>query len=229
MARCTSERGAIARRTTWPEAFARVFAMSGLGSDTAIVTAFSSRVMGTARCARATVSGRTSTASGVGVVCERSTRGMSSCSDKTWARPCSVIAPSSTKSVPIRLPDEDCWRRASASWAWVISCAPTNSSPSRARELPGAVLSAPRSSLASDCAPPLSATTSPPPAVLRNLIPSASAWKRAGSSSRTISRRPRPGAPYLQRASVPPRGRRDACSKKGSHLMCRAARAPRCS
>ena len=136
MARWTSDVGAMTSRTIRPQALARIFASSGVGSETAMVIPFSSRTIGTARWARATLSGRTSMASGEGVCWERSTMGTWSWVDRALARSRSLMAPSSTRVTPIRFPEPDCWIKASASWAWLISCAETRSSPSWLRVTP---------------------------------------------------------------------------------------------
>ena len=96
----------MTRRTTRPPALARILASSGFGSDTAIVSPLSSMHERHREVAAAHRLGQRSIASGVGVCWDRSTSGMSSCVDRALARSRSPTAPSSTRSVPIRLPDD---------------------------------------------------------------------------------------------------------------------------
>ena len=138
MARWMSDLGAMTSRTTWPHALARVLANSGFGSDTATVSPSPSRTRGTARWPRETLSGMSSMASGVGVCWDRSTSGTWSCVDRALARSRSSMAPSSTRTLPIRLPEVDCCSSACASWSLLTSCALDQKLPelgTRAREV----------------------------------------------------------------------------------------------
>ncbi len=84
---------------------------------------------GIAVCARAIASGTSAIAASSGTSLRRSATGRFRWAASTFVSSVSSIVPSSTRRAPMRLPDADCCRSASASWLELIRFRSTRSSP----------------------------------------------------------------------------------------------------